>query len=261
LTHTVPILVYHSVDAAASSRYQQWAVAPEILRRHLALIHGHEFKPLSVAALVSAIKTKSPLPSRTVVVTFDDGLRDFLTGAMPVLGEFGCPATLFVVSGLVGKTSIWLRDLGEENRPMLSWSELREIADAGIECGAHTVSHPQLDIISRQAAQEEIKTSKKTLEDRLGRAVQSFAYPHGYATRVTRRLVEEAGYSSACRVRHALSRTDENLFGLSRIVVTADMSDDQLLRHLGGHDLPIAPPLDRTLSHGWRLVRRLKALH
>jgi peptidoglycan/xylan/chitin deacetylase (PgdA/CDA1 family) len=260
LAQIVPVLVYHSIDGNVSERYRKWAIPPQILDRHLELIRANNFSPISVSAFTSAKGAGGMLPQRPVVLTFDDGLRDFLTGAMPVLSKYLYPATLFVVSGLVGQKSLWLRALGEEGRAMLSWSELREIVSAGIECGAHSLSHPELDVISAPCADKEIRMSKVLLEDHLGCSIQSFAYPHGYSSPATRRLVERAGYSSACRVRHALSTVDENAFGLSRIIMTTDISDEQLLKFLNGQDLPVTPPLERLLSYGWRLTRRAKLL-
>lgn len=141
---------------------------------------------------------------------------------------------------------------------MLSLKELREVRAAGVEIGAHTMSHPQLDILSPAKALEEISASKAALEDGLGERILSFAYPHGYASATTRTLVREAGFSSACRVRHALSSLDEDCFALSRIIMTRDMDDEQILAFLGGSGLPIAPPTDRLATDGWRFVRRIQ---
>jgi hypothetical protein len=140
---------------------------------------------------------------------------------------------------------------------MLSWGELRFISEHGIECGAHTHSHPQLDIIPRAGAFAEILRSKASLEDHLSRAVRTFAYPHGYACRATRHLVRQAGFTSACRVRHALSSTEEDHFALSRVIMTSNMEARDLGPLLAGENLPIAPPPDRFLAAGWRLARKV----
>ena len=143
---------------------------------------------------------------------------------------------------------------------MLSWHELRDISSAGIEVGAHTVSHPQLDILGPAKANAEIRGSKYALEAKLGRSVQSFAYPHGYSSRTTRRLVRKAGFTSACRVRHALASMTEDLYALSRIIMTSTIGTDELHTLLSGSILPVAPPIDRLVSTGWRMVRRFSYL-
>jgi peptidoglycan/xylan/chitin deacetylase (PgdA/CDA1 family) len=260
MAQTIPILMYHSVDTRSSHLYRRWVVTPEQFGRHLDVLAAQACRPITISALSAAMRKRQVLPPGTVAITFDDGLRDFLTGAMPLLQRHRFVATLFVVTGYVGSTSRWLRHLGEDGRSMLSWGELRDIADSGIECGAHTRTHPQLDIIRPSAAFDEIRGSKCDLEDRLGRCVSAFAYPHGYASRTTRALVGKAGLSSACRVGHALSSTGEDLFALSRIIVTEDLKEDRLIPLVGGAGLPIAPPHDRIVGVGWRLFRKIRQL-
>ncbi|MGB8816669.1 MAG: polysaccharide deacetylase family protein [Rhizobiaceae bacterium] len=215
---------------------------------------------MTVSELAAALRSGRDLHPRTVLITFDDGLQDFATGAMPVLQRYGLSATLYVVSGCVGGQSHWLAPLGEGNRPMLTWEELSNVRAAGIEIGAHTMSHPQLDILNPAQAQKEISLSKSVLENGLGALILSFAYPHGYASATTRMLVRKAGFTSACRVRHALSSQDEDCYALSRIIMTRDMDDDYILKLLGGSGLPVAPPIDRLAADGWRLVRRIQHL-
>jgi len=254
MAQIVPILMYHSIDTDSADR---WTLSPELFGRHMAWLAEHDYRPMTVSKLVAARAANLRLPPRTVVITFDDGLRDFLTEAMPILQRYGFPATLYVVTGYVGKSNGWSRLLGEPDRPMLSWNELRTVSECGIECGAHTHSHPQLDIISPVAAFAEVRRSKVSLEDHLGHGVQSFAYPHGYASRVTRQLVRRAGFTSACRVRHALSSTGEDPFALSRIIVTSDIGAADLGSLFAGGVLPVAPPSDRPLAVAWRWARKL----
>lgn len=253
----VPILMYHSIDWECDPRSKRWTLSPALFDEHMCWLAEHDYHTTTISELVSACATGVALPARTLVITFDDGLRDFLTGAVPVLQRYGFPATLYVVTGYVGKTSRWARCLGEDDRPMLNWSELRAVSELGIECGAHTHSHPQLDIMPSADALAEIERSKTSLEDHLGRAVQTFAYPHGYASRATRQLVRQAGFTSACRVRHALSSTVEDRFALSRVIVTSDIGASDLAPLLTGEGLPIAPPSDRMLATAWRFARKV----
>jgi peptidoglycan/xylan/chitin deacetylase (PgdA/CDA1 family) len=258
LMQSVPILMYHSVGVTLSAAYGRWVVSPARFARHMALLTAQGYVPLSVSAFVAARGSMGAMPSRPVVITFDDGLSDFATGALPILARHGFPATLFVVTGYVGASAAWLQPIGEGQRPMLGWSEIDDLVAAGVEIGAHSHTHPQLDILAPATAAEEIRASKAILEDRLGRAVTSFAYPHGYASRKTRELVREAGFASACRVRHALSSDAEDAFALSRLIVTDDLDDEAFMALLNGDGLPVAPPADRIASLGWRFVRRFQ---
>lgn len=256
----IPILLYHTIGENCAPTYRRWLVKPREFDAQLQALSERGYRPMTVADLAHLRRSGQPVPPRTCLITFDDGLADFAEGAMPVLAARNVPATLYVVSGLVGGKARWLADLGEGERPMLDWADLRDLAAAGIEIGAHTVSHPELDTLSRMRASHEIRDSKKTLEDGLGRAVTTFAYPHGYASPTTRRIAEEAGYHAACRVRHALSDGTEDLFALSRIIVTSEETPERLIALMEDGTLAVAPPKDRLVATGWRAARRLRAL-
>ena len=140
---------------------------------------------------------------------------------------------------------------------MLRAEELVELAQRQIEVGAHTHTHPQLDVLPRAAAVDEITRSKQVLEDLLAAPVGAFAYPHGYASKTTRRLVQQAGFTVACRVTHALTSPREHPLALSRIVMTNEIEEHHLARMLDGKGLRIAPAVDRPTEFGWRIVRRV----
>jgi peptidoglycan/xylan/chitin deacetylase (PgdA/CDA1 family) len=115
-----------------------------------------------------------------VALTFDDGIRTVRTAALPLLHARALPFTLFVVSGYVGRDNGWpSQRKGIARMALLDWSELAELRDAGAEIGGHTANHVELLNLSDAAWSRELADSKKTLEDRLGVAVTSFAYPYG----------------------------------------------------------------------------------
>jgi peptidoglycan/xylan/chitin deacetylase (PgdA/CDA1 family) len=256
----VPILLYHSISAQATPRYRRWAIRPDTFAAHMAYLHDRHYTPLTVTQLAQVMTDESArLPDRPVVVTVDDGLADFYTGALPVLTQYGLPATLYVTTGFVGGTSRWLSRVGEGLRPMLTWRHIADVQASGIECGAHSHSHPQLDILSPAAARDEIVHCKNELEHQLGQQVATFAYPHGYFSAVVRRLVQDAGYSSACAVKHAMSATTDDRFALARIIVTETDAMDGFGHVLAGRGLPVAPVRERARTRGWRVVRRWAA--
>jgi peptidoglycan/xylan/chitin deacetylase (PgdA/CDA1 family) len=259
MSSAIPILLYHNVSSESGPQFRRWTVRPEAFAAQMSYLRDRLYTPITVTQLARAmIDRKAPLPIRPVVITFDDGLADFYLGALPVLADHGFAATLYIVSGLVGHVSSWLTSVGEGARAMLSWSQVAEIQSSGVECGAHSVSHPQLDIVSRSVAREEITRSKDELQQRLGRDIMTFAYPHGYYSASVRRLVQEAGYTSACGVKHAMSAIDDDRFALARIIVPdMGMTDpDEFASLLEGRGLPVAPKRRRLGTRGWRLVRR-----
>jgi peptidoglycan/xylan/chitin deacetylase (PgdA/CDA1 family) len=127
-------------------------------------------------------------------LTFDDGFADNLHTLVPLLAELDAPATVFVVSG-------WLGGLHPDvpGARIVTAAELQALHAAGVEIGAHTVSHPDLATLAQTAALEELRASKARLEDVLGVAVLTLAYPFGRATPETVEAAREAGFTAAVR--------------------------------------------------------------
>jgi peptidoglycan/xylan/chitin deacetylase (PgdA/CDA1 family) len=191
-----------------------------------------------------------------VVLTFDDGYADFYSEALPVLRKHGFTATLYVTSAYVGATSRWLAREGESQRRLVSWEQLAEICDSGIECGAHSRRHPHLDTLPLEVAREEIGRSKHELEDGLGRRVASFAYPYGHYDRRVRDLVQMAGYDSACAVTPALSVAADDVFGLARIMVLDRLDLSWFADRLAGKGIRFERRYLQLRAFAWQAARR-----
>jgi len=258
MSATVPILMYHSVDESCDPAYRRWTVSPERFAGHLAVLRDRGYAPLTIAELVRR-RQSGNLPDKGVAITFDDGLADFGRHALPLLERFGFASTLFVTTGHVGATARWLADLGEGERPMLTWDEIAALPQRNVEVGAHTHSHPQLDLLATADARREIEHSKALLEAHIGQRVQSFAYPHGYSTPAVRHCVAQAGFSAACRVADGLSRSGESPYALSRLIVTGEWTTGQMEDLLDGRFAPVAPAPDRPAMLAWRLYRRARS--
>ena len=129
-------------------------------------------------------------PDGGVVVTFDDGYRDFHQTVLPILAEHRVPAVLYLATGLVAN--------GVRPSPdALTWSQLQEIRDTGlVTIGSHTHGHTDLSRAGEAEAEGEMLRSKELIEDRLGTACDHFAYPWAVggvaADRVARRLFRTA---------------------------------------------------------------------
>ncbi len=253
----IPILVYHSVSRQARPAYRRYAVTPDSLRRQLDALDamGRTVVPLRAALRRGELAASA---GRSVVLTFDDGLADFLT-AFRILEERQLPATLFVATGYVGSTSRWLRPLGEGGRPMLSWPELRDLHRRGVEVGSHSISHRELDVLPSAELEREVAHSRVVLSDALGADVDLFAYPYGYHGPRVMAAVADAGYVAALGVKHAVSNAGESPLSLARVVVGGDTRVEDLADWLDRGALGPAPPSERVRTKAWRAWRTVRS--
>ena len=118
---------------------------------------------------------------RYVVLTFDDGYRDFYTYAFPVLQQYGYTGTVFLPTGYIDGKRPGLR--GKEH---LSWDEVGELVAHGITFGSHTVNHSQLNKLSWKEIEFELKASKEGIETHINKLVKKpptsnvFCYPYKF---------------------------------------------------------------------------------
>jgi peptidoglycan/xylan/chitin deacetylase (PgdA/CDA1 family) len=244
----VPILTYHSISQSANPKFKQLTVAPALFTAQIDFLYQHAYTPLNATQLIDALTGKSTLPERPVMLTFDDGFADFYQQALPILRHRNFTATLYIVTGFVGNMSKWLQRAREPERPMLNWQQIVEISSSGIECGAHTHSHPKLDALPLPVARNEIVRSKELLEDHLGLQVSSFAYPFGYHTAALRQLVQEAGFRSACTANLALHPDTTEHFALQRLMVTPNTNIDKFRTLLAEIEIP---PVRRLYAYAY----------
>ncbi|HEX2073571.1 MAG TPA: polysaccharide deacetylase family protein [Geodermatophilus sp.] len=256
MTTTVPVLMYHSVAVDPDRATHRLSVHPRMFEAQLDFLGERGFTPMTFSGLGAALRDGSALPERPVVLTFDDGYADFHREALPLLAARGWPATVFVTTG-------WLADAedraGHPLDEMLTWGQVAEVASAGIEIGAHSHSHPQLDQLPAAALAAELRDSRAYLEDRLGRRVSTLAYPFGYSSPRVRRDVAAAGYDFAAAVRNTRVRpSSTDLRAVPRLTVRRATTLEVFARILMRDDTTSVFLPDRTLTAGYAAVRRTR---
>jgi len=256
MANWLPILVYHSVSDDATAAFRPYALSPWRFAEHVQLMRDRGYVSLTLSDAVERLLDGGALPERTVVLTFDDAFQDFAKYALPTLVAANFVGTLFVPSAYVGSTSRWLAREGEERRPIMTWSEIRAAAEAGIEVGAHSHTHPQLDRLSTATLYDELAKSKAILEDRLTRVVTAVAYPFGFHSRRVRRAAQAVGYRTGCAVGNLTASRRSDRWAIPRQTVK-DTSDtavlDRLLRQPSSR-------YDQGVSEAKRVAWRVRRL-
>ena len=188
------VLCYHAVSDGWPD---QLAVRRADFERQLRLLLARRLRPVSAAGAIAGT-------ARAFHVTFDDAYASLLDGAVPVLERLGVPATVFACSGYADDgRALDVPELAGQlaahpgEMATMTWDQLRELAERGVEIGSHTVSHPHLPELSHGELRAELQDSKQQLEDHLGRPCAYLAYPYGHNDARVHRAAESAGYAAA----------------------------------------------------------------
>ncbi|MGW3725293.1 polysaccharide deacetylase family protein [Streptomyces sp. NPDC000851] len=250
----VPILMYHAVATDPNDATRALSVTPDAFARQMAVIGDLGLTPVTTADLAARWRTGRPLPPRPVLVTFDDGYEGVHRHALPVLAKHGFPATLFVSTG-------WLRgayDTGGGLDRMLDWDQVRQLADAGVEIGGHSHSHPQLDQLDDDALRFELTRCRDIVAGELGALPVSFAYPYGYSSHRVRQEVRATGYAQALAVGNGLARRHQGPYALRRVTVRRSTGLEEFERLIEGRAIARTFARDRALTKGYAMVRRAR---
>ncbi|MEW6443450.1 MAG: polysaccharide deacetylase family protein [bacterium] len=211
-----PILLYHSVEAGEDL----YSTHPRLFREQMSWLRGRGYRVSSLEPLCDYLRTGVPIQPGTVFLTFDDGLRNNYEHVFPVLREHAFTATVFLTTSRVGKTADWYPPDSDgllPAFPMLSWDQIREMAAGGIDFQPHGHTHAHLTRLGPEAAKEEIRASRQTLEERLQRAASLFAYPYGEHDLTLRSVVQESAFLGAVSTRVGRLCLGDDPFAMPRM--------------------------------------------
>jgi len=209
----IPILMYHYVryvDRAADPLGFSLSVTPEQFAAQLDWLKAAGYETVRMDQAAACMRGAGACPARAVVLTFDDGYMDAYTTALPLLQQRGFVGTFYIVSGFVGQPGY------------MGWAELGALRDAGMEIGAHTISHPDLTTLGLDELRAQVSQSGAALASALGVPVVSFCYPGGKFNDTVRAVAGESGFTSATTTIQDGPQSD--VYTLPRLRISGDLT-------------------------------------
>ncbi|HEX2120376.1 MAG TPA: polysaccharide deacetylase family protein, partial [Thermoanaerobaculia bacterium] len=230
------MLCYHIVETPAAPRMQ---ITRDVFRQHLRYLEMTGYNVIPLRHLYEYVTGKrASIPKNAVVITIDDGWRSTYTEAYPELQKRKFPFTVFIYPKIIGQTS-----------NALTWQQIREMSDAGVDIQSHSLSHPFLTRRRHRSLdeagytrwlQKELAESRRILEKETGKKVQFIAYPYGdYDDRVAENAAK-AGYTAALTCDFGRVKRGSDPLRMKRFVIDDRMDFAAFRRYLGAAPLQLA---------------------
>jgi len=206
------VIMYHKIEEHKEG-LKGICVRPKTFDRQMKYLYSRGFRTIPFKQLVEILKTKSKIPKKVFVLTFDDGYENNYTDAFPILKKYNFTATIFLNAGAIGKHYEYPRSGPAQKH--LSAEQITEMSEL-IDFGSHCITHPVLTQISFNEVLEEIKTSKTIIEKITKKPVDTFCYPYGEYDRNIVDTVKKY-YSGACTTKSCLVSENTDPYLIPRI--------------------------------------------
>lgn len=213
----IPILMYHKITEPAYESPHKTYIAEEGFAAHMRALHRLGFSTVTFADIEAAALGKRELPRKPVMLTFDDGYRGTHRRALPLMKQYGHRGVFYLMGDRSMRANGW--DTPDEESALITDEELRELCAAGMEVGAHSMTHRHMSRLSEVEALYEARESKRRLEELSGQRMVSYAYPYGDICPQSKRVVREAGFSFAVATDSGGLHFAEDPFHLFRVNV------------------------------------------
>ncbi len=238
------ILMYHSVDSSTDDPY---SVSVEAFHDQIAWLaeYGFDVVPLSFLYQSLQIRNYSSLRKK-IVLTFDDGYKNFITYALPLLLDSGSTATVFIVTDMLGGSSSWTKS-GQHDQ-LMSEEDVCYIKDQGISLGSHTSTHANLPLLDKNELQRQLRDSHVKLSC-LGESFYALSYPWGQWSNQVVDVVKSSKFVCALAVGEQTRLTAGNAFCLPRIIMRRDVSLERF------KSLLVRTRMEMEICRRYRLLR------
>jgi peptidoglycan/xylan/chitin deacetylase (PgdA/CDA1 family) len=208
-TINLPILMYHHITNIPTHDLLDLSltVAPTVFSQQLDYLKQHGYHTITYNQLFDFLYYGGPLPSKPIILTFDDGYADAYQFAYPILQAHDYSGMFFIITGKVG----W--------KGQATWNEWREMLANGMQMGSHTITHRNMGAVwlfSHAEAQQELQQSKQTLQTQLGILIQQFCYPSGEPFRTGKPYVQQAIMALLAQDGYTGATTDPPPIGITQ---------------------------------------------
>lgn len=227
----IQVLCYHH-NYSGKNTFAGFNVTPKNLEKQFRYLFEQGFKSISLAMLDSYLSNPGyRLPEKSIILTFDDGIKSNLTTVLPLLKKYKFKAVLFIYPGVISG----------RNKYYLNWKQLGKLARSGhFEIGSHSLNHPRLPEHSAREIRRQLNKSKSILERKLGIKIISFAYPFGvYDKRVIAEL-NASEYKLAFTIHPGSITKNMNPYTLNRSMVTNSHSMSAFIKMIKLRSSPLS---------------------
>ena len=205
--------MYHSIsEHVGTEKHNKSRVKPKDFEKQMNWFYKNGWKSFTISELVKLDK----IPEKSFVITFDDGFEDNFTNAFPILQKYNFKATIYLVPNQT--INHWEEKNTSVLSNLLNEKQILEMQNSGlIEFGSHTLSHVNLSTITDEQLINELRESKKEVENITKKDCEAFAYPYGKFDDKIVQAVKNAGYKNATVVKRGFFEQNDDVFTIKRI--------------------------------------------
>lgn len=239
--------MYHSIYSSSEiANPSPYAVTKSAFAAQMRFLYENRFQAITLRELFTKCLSNEEQNNgdytKLVLLTFDDGYSDNYHNAFEILQKLSLKATFFTIVNKVGR------------RSFMSWEELKEIQSYGMEIGSHTLNHEPLETLSVKYMEDELRLSKRILEDKLGELITFISYPHGSYNKRVLEFAKSLGFWGSCVSSTGYYRLEDNPFEIKRFAIKRDYDNshfEKIMQHRSAFvaNLRLVDAVKRQLSH------------
>jgi peptidoglycan/xylan/chitin deacetylase (PgdA/CDA1 family) len=224
-TYKIKVLMYHRVVQELPEKYNHWHhVTVTEFRKQLKLIDRLGYTPITFTDYKLYKEDKLTLPSKPIILTFDDGYMDTFENAIPIMMEKGMKGVVFVMGNRKLTRAEWDERDEEDICPLMTNKQIKITRRLGFEIGSHAMRHVVLSELTDFEANYTIRKSKEEIESILQEPIHSFSYPYGQFDKRIAQIVSDSGYLFACGVYTGSPKFGKTMFDFRRLAINQHTS-------------------------------------